>query len=88
MGGITFDFFLKSLNPERMQREKNFTIRRVFKKYDKKNKGYINFDDLKNVVSRDFQEDIDPDVLKEVIIKLHIIFSRYSIEQIQIGMVK
>lgn len=67
MGGITFEYFLKALDPEKVKKEKNFTIRRVFKKYDKKNKGYINFDDLINLVYKEFQEEVDIDVLKEVV---------------------
>lgn len=66
LGGITFEYFLKSLDIDRPKKEKKDTIRRVYRKYDKKNKGYIHFDDLRHIVVKELQEDIDDEVLKEV----------------------
>lgn len=53
LGGITFDYFIKALDVDRTKKEKKDTIRRVYRKYDKKNKGYILYEDLKNIVSKE-----------------------------------
>ena len=53
MGGITFEQFLKVLNPEKIKSENKDTIRRVYRKYDKQNKGFITLDDLRTVVFKD-----------------------------------
>jgi Ca2+-binding EF-hand superfamily protein len=68
LGGITFEYFLKSLDIDRPRKEKKDTIRRVYRKYDKKNKGYILLEDLRQVVLKELQEDIDDEVLKEVFV--------------------
>jgi Ca2+-binding EF-hand superfamily protein len=66
LGGITFEDFLKALDVDRARKERKDTIRRVYRKYDKKNRGFIQYDDLKQVVAKELQEDIDDDVLREV----------------------
>ncbi len=53
LGGITFDYFLKSLDIDKAKKEKKDTIRRIYRKYDKKNKGYILYEDLKHVVYKE-----------------------------------
>jgi Ca2+-binding EF-hand superfamily protein len=63
LGGITFDYFIKSLDIDRVKKEKKDTIRRVYRKYDKKNKGFIQYEDLRHVAYKELQEDIDEDVL-------------------------
>lgn len=35
LGGITFEYFLKIVNPNKVLKEKKDTIRRVYRKYDK-----------------------------------------------------
>ncbi|KAM3137287.1 hypothetical protein pb186bvf_010657 [Paramecium bursaria] len=65
LGGITFEYFLKIVNPNKVLKEKKDTIRRVYRKYDKQNKGFITLEDLRQVV-KDFQEEIDEDQLAEI----------------------
>jgi len=36
LGGITFDYFIKSLDVNKGKKEKKDTIRRIYRKYDKK----------------------------------------------------
>jgi centrin-1 len=44
--------------------EKKDTVRRVYRKYDKKNKGFILFEDLLYVIDHDLKEEnIDKDLI-------------------------
>lgn len=58
LGGITFDFFLKTIDPDRVTHEKKENIRRVYRKYDKRNKGFMTFEDFSNIVRHDLLENI------------------------------
>ncbi len=46
IGGITFESFVKMMNPDRKNREKSDQIKRIFRKFDKRNKGYMNYEDF------------------------------------------
>lgn len=66
LGGIAFEYFLRVMDPDRTKKEKKDTIRRIYRKYDKQNKGHIVLEDLRTVVFKDLSEDIDEDLVKEV----------------------
>lgn len=66
LGGITFEYFLKAMDPEKVKMEKKDTIRRVYRKYDRQNKGYVTFEDFKKIVKNDFKDDIKEELLLEV----------------------
>ena len=56
------------MNQDKSKSERKDTIRRVYRKYDKNNKGYITLQDLRLVVYKDLKEEIDEEVLAEVIL--------------------
>lgn len=47
LGGITFEYFLAILNPDKAKSERKETIRRVYRKFDKANRGYITINELR-----------------------------------------
>lgn len=53
LGGIAFEYFLRVVDPKRHTYEKKDTIRRIYRKYDRANKGHMVMEDLKNVVYKD-----------------------------------
>jgi Ca2+-binding EF-hand superfamily protein len=67
LGGITFESFLKMMNPDRTVNERADKIKRVFRIYDRKNRGLITFDDFRAVVKKENLDHIDDKQLKEVI---------------------
>lgn len=72
-GGLSFKEFLRMItnslaNSNKKQNKKN-EIERVFRKYDPKNKGFIDFEGLKKIVG-EFQEEIDERELKDIIKKI------------------
>jgi Ca2+-binding EF-hand superfamily protein len=66
IGGITFDAFIKMMNPDRKVNESVDQIKRVFRKYDRKNRGFITYDDFKTIVVSEILDIIDIDKLKDV----------------------
>lgn len=48
-GGLNFDDFMKIISKKPNIRESREQIMKVFKRYDRKNKGYIDINDLKLV---------------------------------------
>lgn len=66
LGGITFEYFLKMADPDRLKQEKKDTIRRIYRKYDKRNQGFITYAELRTVVLHELQEDINEELLQEV----------------------
>lgn len=55
------------MDPDR-RKERKDTIRRIFRKYDKQNKGFITMDDMRAMVYKELNDDIDDDLLNEVIV--------------------
>lgn len=53
------------MDPDR-RKERKDTIRRIFRKYDKQNKGFITIDDMRAMVYKELNDDIDDDLLNEV----------------------
>jgi len=48
------------------EKERKKDIYRIFKKYDRANKGYINLKDLKEI-SKEVQEEVDEETMKLMI---------------------
>ena len=73
-GGLSFKEFLRMItnsltnNPKKSMKEKN-EIERVFRKYDPKNKGYIDLDCLKRMIA-EFEEEVSDSDLKDIIKKI------------------
>lgn len=53
IGGITFDAFVKMMNPDRTKNEKKDKINRIYRKYDKRNRGFINYEDFSSMVKKE-----------------------------------
>jgi Ca2+-binding EF-hand superfamily protein len=64
LGGITFEYFVRANDPDRKQKETKDTIKRIFRKYDKQNKGFVTFEDLRTLVTKDLSENVDEDILR------------------------
>lgn len=73
-GGLSFKEFLRMItnsltnNPKKTMKEKN-EIERVFRKYDPKNKGFIDFDCLKRMIA-EFEEEVSDSELRDIIKKI------------------
>jgi centrin-1 len=65
LGGVTFEYFVRQMDPDR-KKERKDTIRRIFRKYDKNNKGFVTIDDMRAMVYKELNDDIDDDLLVEV----------------------
>ena len=66
-GGLAFSEFLKLMvRGPPGEYETKEEIARVFKKFDKKQKGYITIGDLREV-AKELHEDVDEDILQEII---------------------
>ena len=72
-GGLSFKEFLRMITNSLMNNKKNIKekneIERVFRKYDPKNKGYIDFECIKKMVD-EFEEEVNESELKDIIKKI------------------
>lgn len=57
---------MKAMNSKPYEKERKKDIYRIFKKYDRTNKGYISLNDLKDI-NKELQEDIDEETMKLMI---------------------
>ena len=64
-GGLSFDEFMKIMSLD-APKEKDTELQKVFREFDRENKGYIDLENLKRM-SRELGEDEDEDTLKEII---------------------
>lgn len=64
-GGLSFDEFMKIVSIT-APKEKDTELQKVFREFDRENKGYIDLNNLKQM-SRDLGEDEDEETLKEII---------------------
>lgn len=74
-GGLSFKEFLRMItnslsNNNNNKINKKNEIDRVFRKFDPKNKGYIDLEAFKRIFSEDFQEEFDENEIKEIIKKI------------------
>lgn len=75
-GGLSFKEFLRMITNSLSNNNNNNKINqkneidRVFRKYDPKNKGYIDLEGFKRIMSEDIQEEADENELKEIIKKI------------------
>lgn len=64
-GGLSFDEFMKIMKLT-SPKDKDSEIQKVFKEFDRENKGYIDLEGLKKM-TRDLGEEEDEEMLKEII---------------------
>jgi centrin-1 len=57
---------MKAMDSKPYEKERKKDIYRIFKKYDRTNKGYINLKDLKEI-SKEVQEEVDEETMKLMI---------------------
>ena len=65
-GGISFLEFMKAMGTKPIKNESKRDIEKVFKKYDRANKGYLTVPDLKEVM-RQFKEPLDQELMKQMV---------------------
>ena len=68
LGGLTFPAFIAIISGEPIDRERNEDFKRVFRKMDKDNKGYLVRRDIENVL-RELGEQWDEDQMELVLTK-------------------
>ena len=65
-GNLTFKDFITIITNRNDKKETKADVRRIFRKYDKTNKGFINYKDLKEK-NEELNENIDEDTIKEIV---------------------